>query len=116
MTKPSGTLLLARNKSYPLITTPTEPFPHIRVSVHPPDFFRPLERGTCCGANPVRETLIIPKCTVFEDEPSSWLVDSTLAFTNVGVNANLARRVKVAFESKFLFMRNEIWVARVHVF
>jgi hypothetical protein len=64
----------------------------------------------------VRETLVIPESAVLQDEPSSWLADSTPALALISVTANPTRRVEVAVKAELLLVWNEVGIAWVHVF
>jgi hypothetical protein len=116
MSKPSGALLLTTHKRNPLVTASAQTLPDIWVPIHPSRFLRLLKWTTCRSADTMCETLIVPESAVLQDEPSARFADSTPAFTLVAVTPDPTRRVQITVEAKFLFVRQKIWVVRVHVF
>ena len=116
MSEPSGSLLFTAHQCDPFITAPTEPFPYIRISIHPSRFLRLLEGASGRSTNTMSEALVVPESAVLQYQPPSRFADSTPAFALVPMTAHPARGVEITIEAKFLLMGDKIRVAWIHVF
>lgn len=116
VSEPSGSFLFAAHKSNPLVTASAQAFPHVGISIHASGLLRLLEGAPSRSADTVCETFVVPESAVLQDEPSSWLADSTPALTLIPVAANPTRRVEVAVKAELLLVWDEVRIAWVHVF
>jgi hypothetical protein len=115
VSEPGSSLLLAADECDPLVAATAKTFPHIRVSVHASLLLGLLERASGCGANTVRERLVVPKGRVLQHKPPSGLANSTPALSLVAMASYPSRGVEIAFKSQFLLAGNHVGVLRIHV-
>jgi hypothetical protein len=116
MPEPSSPLLLATNQCNPLIAAPTQPFPDIWVSIHPPRLLRLLECAASSSTNAMRETFVVPKRRVFQHQPAARFTNPTPPFAFIAMTPYPARSVEIAIETKLLFVWDQVWIRRIHIF
>jgi len=116
MPEPSGPLLFATDQRDPLPTARAKSFPDVRVPVGASRLLRSFECGPCRSADSMRKAFVIPKGRVFEYEPTPGLADPAPTLALVAVTPDPPRCVEVHLEANFLLTREEVGVARLHVF
>ncbi len=114
VSEPRGALLFATDQCDPIATTVAEPFPDVRVAFHPPGFLGAFERASGGRADPMCETLVVPKGGILQDQPASRFADPTPAFPLVSVAANILGRIQITLEPKLLSTR-EVRLVDIHV-
>jgi hypothetical protein len=116
VSEPSGPFLFAAHESNPLVTASAQTFPHVGIPIHASGLLRLLKGAARRSTDTVCETLVVPESAVLQDEPSSWLANSTPTFALIPVTSDPTWRVEITVKAKLLLVWDEIWVARVHVF
>lgn len=107
MSKPGHTPSPPPNQQDPLLAAPTAPLPFrahplplpLPLAIptsHPSRLRRRFESRTRDGADPVRETLIVPESAIFENEPAAGMAEAAPAFALGTVVADVEGRVEIA--------------------
>lgn len=115
MSEPGRPFLFTADQRYPFATASAKTFPYVKVSFCATSVLGALERSSGCRADTMREGLVIPKCTVLQNKPTSRLAKTTPSFALVAMPAHPSRRVQVAIKSKVLLVGHEVWIGWVHV-
>lgn len=115
MSEPRGAFLLAAYQGNPFSTASAQAFPKIEVAFGSPGLLGALKCRAGCGADAVRERLVIPKRAVLQDKPAARLAEATPAFALVAMSPNPSRGVQVTCEPQILFVRNKVRIGRMHV-